>query len=135
MSDFNDAIIKEFRENHGEVGGMFEGAKMILVTTTGNKSGNKHTTPLVYTLEGDKYVIIASKGGAEDHPDWFFNVQADPKVEVEVGDEKFSANAEIVGEPDRTRIYAQHAEINPGFLEYQEKTKRVIPVVLLEKIN
>lgn len=135
MSEFNDGIIKEFRANHGKGSDMFAGSDMILLTTTGAKSGKKRTNPLVYSMKGDKYVIIASKGGADTHPDWFFNIKANPEAEAEVGDEKFKVKAEIVDEDERKSLYAKHAEKYPGFLDYQKKTDRAIPVILLERIN
>ncbi len=134
MSDWNTSVIEEFRKNHGKVGGAFDGSTLLLLTTIGAKSGKKRIIPLVYTEEGDKYVIIASKGGADSHPDWFFNVVANDQVEVEMGDEKFKAKAEITDEATRKKLYAQHASRYPGFLEYQQKTKRAIPVILLERI-
>ncbi len=134
MSEWNDNAIKEFRANHGKIGGPFEGSDMILITTYGAKTNNPHTTPLVYTKSGDKYVIIASKGGAPTNPDWFFNIKANPVVDAEVGDEKFKTSAEVVDEQTRKELYAKHAERYPGFLEYQAKTTRAIPVILLSRI-
>jgi len=135
MSDFNSDLINEFRNNHGKVGGFFADSTVLLLTTTGSKTGKKHTTPLVYTKDGDKFVIIASKGGADEDPHWYLNIKAEPTVEVEVGEEKFSAKATITDEETRKELYAKHSEVYPNFLEYQEKTKRIIPVILLEKIN
>lgn len=133
--DFNQTVIDEFRNNHGIVKGPFEGSDMLLLTTTGAKSGNQHTTPLVYTKDGDNLVIIASKGGADTHPHWYHNIVANPEVEVEVGDQKFSAKAEITDEETRNRLYAAQAEKYPNFLDYQKNTSRKIPVIVLKKIN
>jgi deazaflavin-dependent oxidoreductase (nitroreductase family) len=131
---FNQGIVEEFRANHGVVGGPFEGAPMILVTHTGAKSGVERTTPLVYTRDGDDVVIIASMGGAPKHPAWFHNIQANPRVTVEVGDDTYVADATILTEgPERQRLYDQQAALMPNFAEYQEKTSRVIPVVVLSK--
>ena len=135
MADFNTQVIEEFRTNDGRVGGMFEGAPMILVTHTGRKSGRRITTPLVYTRDGDDVVIIASKGGADEHPIWFLNLQADPNVHVEIGNEEWDAVATILesGE-ERDRLYNAQAALMPNFAEYQEKTDRIIPVVVLSRV-
>jgi deazaflavin-dependent oxidoreductase (nitroreductase family) len=135
MADFNTQVIEEFRANDGRVGGMFEGAPMILVTYTGRKSGRRITTPLVHTRDGDDYVIIASKAGADEHPLWYLNIQADPNVHVEVGTEAFPAVATIHEDgEERDRLYAAQAELMPNFAEYQEKTDRLIPVVVLSRV-
>lgn len=134
MADFNTQVIEEFRANDGRVGGMFEGSPMLLLTHTGRKSGTKRTTPVVYTRDGDDYVIIASKGGADTHPVWYLNLQADPTVHVEVGDEAFDAVATIHAEGgERDRLYAAQAALMPNFQEYAENTDRVIPVVVLSR--
>jgi deazaflavin-dependent oxidoreductase (nitroreductase family) len=134
-SDFNTTIIEEFRANHGVVGGPFEGAPMILLTHTGAKSGQERTTPLVHTADGDRLVVIASKAGAPTHPAWFHNIKANPRVTVEVGDERFEADAEIYEDgPERRRLFDHQAELMPGFKEYEEKTTRVIPVVALTRV-
>ncbi len=134
MADFNTQVIEEFRSNDGRVGGMFEGAPMILVTHTGRKSGRRITTPLVYTRDGDDVVIIASKGGAPEHPIWYLNLQADPNVHVEIGNEAWDAVATILESGDeRDRLYNAQAELMPNFREYQEKTDRIIPVVVLSR--
>ncbi len=93
--DWNQQVIAEFRANAGKVGGMFEGAPMMLLTTTGAKSGQSRVAPLVYTTDNDRYVIIASKGGAPTNPDWFHNLRANPEVTVEVGTETFNARASV----------------------------------------
>ncbi len=133
MNDFNKQIIEEFRANHGKVGGNFEGAPMVLLTTTGAKSGQKRTNPLVSRPEGDVLYVFASKAGAPTNPDWYHNLQAHPEVEVEFGDETFSAVASRVEGPERDRIYAEQAEVFPGFADYEKATDRVIPVVELRR--
>jgi deazaflavin-dependent oxidoreductase (nitroreductase family) len=133
MSDFNTKIIDEFRSNHGRVGGPFEGAPLLVLTTTGAKSGQPRTNPLVYLPDGDRMVIFASKAGAPTNPDWYHNLKAHPRVTVEVGDETFDADATVAQGEERDRLYAQQATIMPGFAEYQEKTDRVIPVVVLTR--
>ena len=130
---FNEKIIDEFRANEGRVGPPFEGASMVLLTTTGAKSGQQRTTPLVYTSDGDRMVIIASAAGADKHPAWFHNLVANPRVTLEVGTERFPARASIPDEPERARLYARMASVMPGFNAYQEKTSRTIPVVILER--
>jgi deazaflavin-dependent oxidoreductase (nitroreductase family) len=133
MNDFNQQIIDEFRANGGKVGGQFEGAPMTLLTTTGAKSGQARTNPLMYRSVGDRIVVFASKAGADTHPDWYHNVRANPAVSVEVGDERFDAEAEVIEGPERDRIYADQAKDFPGFADYQAGTDRVIPVVALNR--
>jgi deazaflavin-dependent oxidoreductase (nitroreductase family) len=133
MQNFNAKIIDEFRANGGKVGGQFEGAPMLLLTTTGAKSGKRFTTPLVHTNDGDRIVILASKAGAPTHPDWYYNLVKNPAVTVELGTETFEATATVVEGQDRERLYDAQATLMPGFREYQEKTDRVIPVVVLER--
>lgn len=133
MKDFNQQVIEEFRANSGKVGGMFEGAPMVLLTTTGAKSGQPRIAPLVYTTDGDRLVIIASKGGAPTHPDWYHNIVANPEITVEVGSETFPARAEIAAEPERTRLFNAQADIMPNFYEYQKNTDRTIPVVIISR--
>ncbi len=133
QSDFNLNIINEFRANGGETSGPFKGRPLLLLTTKGAKSGNEGTTPLVYSRDGDRYVIIASMGGAPKHPAWYHNIVANPNVTLEVGTEKFQATAAVAEEPERTRLYNAQAEMMPAFTEYQQKTTRVIPVVVLTR--
>lgn len=133
MNDWNKQVIEEFRANGGKVGGQFEGAPMILITTKGAKSGQLRTTPLVYLPDGDHWVIFASKAGAPTNPDWYHNLVANPDLTIEVGAETIQATARIAGTEERDRLYAKQASINPGFAEYQAKTTRVIPVVVLER--
>lgn len=136
MSGWNTKIIEEFRTNGGAVGGMFEGAPLLLLHTTGRKSGEDRINPLMYLLDGDRYVVFASKGGHHADPHWFLNVEHDPNVELEVGTERFAARAAIVREgPERDALYATQVARRPQFGEYEEKTKgtRTIPVVILER--
>ena len=133
MSDFNTSIIEEFRANGGKVGGPFQGAPMVLITTTGAKSGQLRTAPLVYLEDGDRVVIIASKAGAPTNPDWYYNLKANPDVTVEIGGDKYEAVAEEVTGDERDRLYAAQVAVMPGFQEYADKTTRVIPVVALTR--
>ena len=128
---FNDALVEEFRTNGGKVTGMFGGAPLVLLTTTGAKSGKERTTPVVYTTDGDKVVVIASKGGAPTSPDWYHNLVANPDVTVELPGEKFEARARVAEGDERDRLYAAQAELMPNFAEYQKATTRKIPVVVL----
>jgi deazaflavin-dependent oxidoreductase (nitroreductase family) len=131
---FNRGVVEEFRTNHGVVGGPFEGAPMILVTHKGAKSGIERTSPLVYSRDGDDIVIIASMGGAPSHPAWFHNIMAHPTVKVEIGDASYLANARILTEgEERQRLFEKQAALMPNFRAYQEKTDRVIPVIVLTK--
>ena len=133
MSDFNTSIIEEFRAYGGKVGGPFQGAPMVLITTTGAKSGQPRTTPLVYLQDGDRVVIIASKAGAPTNPDWYYNLKANPSVTVEIGEDKYEAVAEEVTGDERNRLYAAQVAVMPGFQEYADKTTRVIPVIALTR--
>ena len=134
VSDFNAQIIDEFRENEGIVGGPFEGATVLLLTTTGAKTGKVRTTPLVYLDGGDGTIyVFASKGGAPTNPDWYHNLLAHPSVVVERGTERYEATATPVTGPLRDEIYARQVERFPGFAEYQRQAGRVIPVVALRR--
>jgi len=130
-NDFNTQIIEEFRANEGIVGGPFEGAPLLLLTTTGAKSGEPRTAPMMYRSEGERMFVFASKAGAPTNPDWYHNLVATPEMTVEVGVERFSARATEVTGAERDRIYAAHATEYPGFAEYEAKTDRIIPVVEL----
>ena len=132
--DFNQQIIAEFRSNAGVVGGPFAGAPMVLLTTTGAKSGVERTQPLV-CREGDDgtVYVFASKAGADTHPAWFHNLLAHPQVTVERGSERYAAIATPVEGDERDRIYAANAAERPQFAEYEAKTSRVIPVVALQR--
>jgi deazaflavin-dependent oxidoreductase (nitroreductase family) len=132
---WNESIIEQFRANAGQMtSGPFAGRTLLLLTTKGAKSGKEHTSPVVYSRDGDRIVIIASKGGAPTHPDWYHNLRANPEVGVELGDEKFRARASVAPDTERRRLYDQHAKPMPQFLEYEKKTTRKIPVVLLKRI-
>lgn len=136
MSDFNQAVIEEFRANGGKVGGYFAGANMLLLHTTGARSGQARTNPLVYVPDGDRLLVIASKGGADSNPDWYYNLLANPVVTVELGREQFQARATAVTEePERSQLYGQMVAHRNGFAEYEQKTSRVIPVVVLERVG
>ena len=130
-SDYNAQNIAEFRRNHGKVGGYFEGAPLLLLHTVGRRSGKPRVNPVMYLKDGERYVVFASKGGADTHPDWYYNLMARPDVQMEVGDETIDAHAEEIIGPGRDKVYGRQAALYPQFAEYQRKTKRVIPVVAL----
>ena len=131
MSDWNSHVIEGFRSNGGKVGGMFEGAPLLLLHTTGARSGQERVNPLMYLDEDGHRYVFASKAGADTAPDWYHNLLANPTVTVEVGTEKYEATAKPLPQAERDRIYAHQASKAPQFAEYEEKTKRVIPVVEL----
>lgn len=134
-NEFNAGIIAEFRANQGKVGGVFAGAPLLLLTTTGAKSGRQTTTPLMYAEDGDRLIVFASKAGAPENPAWYHNLLAHPEVKLEVGTESFSAKATPVTGEERDRLYGEQATRVPGFAEYQAKTSRKIPVVALQRAS
>ncbi|WP_221348296.1 nitroreductase/quinone reductase family protein [Streptomyces beigongshangae] len=134
-NDFNQQVIEEFRANDGKVGGYFEGARLLLLTTTGARSGERHTTPVGYYPDGDgRVLVIASAGGAPKHPDWFHNLVAHPQVTVETGVFTYEAKAEVLKGAARDDAFARAVEADSGWSEYQAGTSRVIPVVALHEI-
>jgi deazaflavin-dependent oxidoreductase (nitroreductase family) len=138
MNDYNEwnaKIIAEFRANAGKVGGQFANATMVLVTTTGARSGKLRINPLVYLPDGKRIVIFASKAGAPTNPDWFYNLRANPLVTVEVGAETYQARAVIIEGEERDRLYAAQVKRFSAFGEYEAKTTRKIPVIALERVS
>ena len=133
MNAFNRQVIDEFRANEGRVGGPFQGAPMVLLHTTGARSGQERITPLVYRPVNGDIAVFGSKGGAPEHPAWYLNLLAKPEVTVEVGTETYPVVARVAEGDERQRIWDEQARVMPGFAEYQEKTTRVIPVVILER--
>ena len=132
MNDFNNQIVEEFRANEGRVGGPFGGAPLLLLHTKGAKSGVDRLHPLVYLPDGDHYVIFASKGGAPTNPDWFHNLRANPKATIEVGSSTKDVTARVAEGEERDRLFNAQKAVMPPFAEYEAKTDRVIPVVVLE---
>ena len=124
-------IIEEFRANGGKVSGPFAGSSLLLLQTTGAKSGQPRTHPLVYYREEGRLFIFATKAGAPTNPDWYYNLLAHPEITVEMGTEKFSATGVILGEEERARVYARQAALSSRFAEYERTTTRRIPVVEL----
>jgi deazaflavin-dependent oxidoreductase (nitroreductase family) len=135
MAEFNKKVVDEFRSSGGKVGGQFAGAPMIIVTHTGAKSGKTYTTPLVFSKDGDKCVIIASKAGAPKNPSWYYNLVAHPEVTLEIGAEKFTAKATEARGAERDRLFAEQAKMMPQFNDYAKKTSRKIPVFTLERVK
>ena len=135
QNDWNQAVIAEFRANDGKVGGQFEGAPLLLLTTTGAKTGRRLTSPVMYNTDGDRLLIFASKAGAPTNPAWYHNLVANSKVTLEVGAETFDATATVLEGEERDRLFARQAAQYPGFAEYQANTTRTIPVIALERLS
>jgi deazaflavin-dependent oxidoreductase (nitroreductase family) len=131
-NDYNTEVIAKFRTNNGAMPG---GAPLLLLTTTGARSQQERVNPLAFTRDGDRYVVIASKGGYPSNPDWYHNLVASPKVTVEVEGQRFPARAIVAEGSERDRLFNAQAAIMPNFAEYQTKTDRRIPVVVLEPIE
>ena len=134
-SDWNKEIIAEFRANDGKVGGFFANNTLLLLHTTGAKSGKERVNPLVTFKDGDRLVVVASKGGAPSHPDWYYNILANSLVTVEYGSDKFQAQATVASEPERTQLYEKMESKLSSFTEYKEKAGRVIPVVTPSRLS
>ncbi|HEY1915516.1 MAG TPA: nitroreductase family deazaflavin-dependent oxidoreductase [Streptosporangiaceae bacterium] len=132
MSDFNTTIIDEFRANEGKVGGNFQGAPMLLLHTVGAKSGQARVNPMMYQKVPDGYAVFASKGGAPTNPDWYHNVVAHPEVQAEIGTNKVDLVARVVEGEERDRIWTKQKSDYPGFADYESKTTRQIPVIVLQ---
>ena len=135
MSDFNSNLIDEIRVTKGHLtSGPFAGRQVLVLTTTGAKTGEKRETPLVYSRDGNDIVIIASMGGAPSHPAWYHNLVANPRVTIEVDGDRIDAIAHVADGDERRRLYDQHADLHPSFTEYEAKTGgRVIPVIVLRR--
>ena len=135
LNDFNERVVTEFRANQGKVGGQFDKIPLILLTTTGAKTGRSLTKPLAFTRDGDRIVLIASFAGSAHDPAWFVNLVANPTVTVEIGTERFQARAVVTSGEERQRLFDQQAAKMPVFNDYQKKTQRQIPVVVLNRIS
>jgi deazaflavin-dependent oxidoreductase (nitroreductase family) len=133
--DFNSKIIAEFRENEGKVGGPFQGAPLLLLHTTGAKSGQERVNPMMYQTIGDGFAVFASKGGAPTNPDWYHNVVANPHVKAEIGTDTIELTARVADDATRAPIWEAWKKANPGFADYEAKTSRQIPVVLLDRVR
>jgi deazaflavin-dependent oxidoreductase (nitroreductase family) len=135
VNDWNSKIIEEFRANDGRVGGGFEGAPLLLLHTTGAKTGMERVNPMMYRVVDGGYAVFASKAGAPTNPDWYHNLVANPAVRAEIGTQTLSLTARVAKGDERERIWTAHKAANPGFAEYEAKTTRQIPVVILEPVS
>jgi len=135
MKEFNRKIVEEFKANNGKVGGQFAGAPLLLLTTKGARSGRAYTTPLVYSRDGDRIVLIASYAGGPRNPDWYHNLVANPTPTIDLGSERFEAKATVTSGAERERLFDQQAAMMPVFNDYRKKTTREIPVVVLERLH
>jgi deazaflavin-dependent oxidoreductase (nitroreductase family) len=133
MSDWNDKIIAEFRANEGRVGGQFEGAPLLLLHSTGAKSGQERVHPMMYQAVGDGFAVFASKAGADTNPDWYHNLRAHSEARIEVGTETLDVTARVLNADEREPIWEEQKARYPGFADYETKTDRVIPVVMLDR--
>ena len=136
MSDWNTKIIAEFRANEGRVGGNFEGAPIVVVHHRGRKSGREYINPMMYLphdTEQDIIYVFATKAGAPSNPDWYHNLVANPAVSVEIGTETIDVTARVAGADERQAIFDAHKAKYTGFADYEKKTSRVIPVVILHR--
>ena len=134
-TDFNSKIIAEFRANEGRVGGPFEGSPLLLLHTKGAKSGQERVNPVMYQAVGDNFAVFASKAGAPTNPDWYHNLLASPQVQAEIGTETITATARVAGDAERDRLWDAQKQAYPGFADYERKTTRRIPVVILEPVS
>jgi deazaflavin-dependent oxidoreductase (nitroreductase family) len=130
---FGAEHVRRYRETGGEVGHIWNGVPTLLLSTTGRRSGEERTTPLIYGQNGDAYVVVASKGGHPTHPAWYLNLVAEPKVELQVAADRFPARARTATAEERARLWPLMASIWPAYDDYQAKTEREIPVVVLER--
>jgi deazaflavin-dependent oxidoreductase (nitroreductase family) len=135
MANWNDRIIEEFRSNEGRVGGSFAGRPLLLLHHTGAKSGKIRVNPLAYRRDGDRFVIFATKGGSATNPDWYHNLLANPQASVEVGTNRHRVRATVANPDERQRLWTLQKQEMPGFAEYERKTSRQIPVVILEPLD
>src|SRR3989440_13086914 len=129
MSDWNAGVIQEFRKNRGKVGCNFDGAPILLINHTGARTRKTRINPVMYLKNCNRYLVFASKGGADTHPDWYHNLKAHPDVQIEVGNETIDVRAEEITGAERDRLYKKQASLYPQFAQYQQKTKRIIPVI------
>jgi len=132
---FGDEHVRRYRQTGGEEGYHWNGVKTLILTTTGRRSGAQRSRALIFGEDGDRYVVVASKGGAPRHPDWYLNLTAHPEVEVQVKDDRFRARARTAQGAERERLWRLMAEIGPAYDQYPRKTERLSPVVILERLE
>jgi deazaflavin-dependent oxidoreductase (nitroreductase family) len=135
MPDWNSKIIEEFRANDGKVGGPFEGAPLLLLHTVGAKTGQQRVNPMMYQTVPDGYAVFASKGGAPDNPDWYHNLRAHPQVSAEIGTRTVELKARVAEGAEREKVWEAQKAAYPGFADYEQKTSREIPVVILTQVS
>jgi len=135
VNEWNAKIIDEFRANAGQVGGPFEGATLLLLHTTGARTGLPRVNPLVYLPDVGRYVVFASKGGSPRNPDWYHNLLAHPDVTAEIGSETHPFRAVVITGPERDELYARQVERRPAFGDYERMTTRIIPAIALEPVS
>ena len=135
VTDWNKKIIEEFRANGGRVGGQFEGAPLLLLHTVGAKSGQERVNPMMYRTVGGSYAVFASKAGAPTNPDWYHNLRANPRVRAEIGTATVELTARVAEDDERERIWSAQKQEYPGFADYERKTDRQIPVVILDPVS
>lgn len=133
VAEYNRGLVEEFRANHGKVGGQFEGAPLLLLTTIGAKSGLERVSPIMYMQLEDDHAVFATYAGAPVNPAWYHNLLANPTATIEVGDETIAVTARVADGEERDRIWAAQKVVAPGMADYETKTDRVIPVVILER--
>jgi deazaflavin-dependent oxidoreductase (nitroreductase family) len=126
-------LITDVRAHGAPTDGPFRGRQVLLLTTVGAKTGTIRTTPLVYSTDGDRWIIAASKGGSDSHPAWYLNLLANPSATIEAGGQTISVRATPVHGPERRRLYDQHAALHPSFTDYEKRTAREIPVLVLKR--
>jgi deazaflavin-dependent oxidoreductase (nitroreductase family) len=134
MSDWNRGVIDEFRANEGRVAS-FARQPLLLLTHTGARTGTRRTNPLAYFRDGERYIVVASKGGAPSNPDWYYNLLANPRATIEVGTEHLEVIADPADPAERARLWAMITERNPAFKGYEKRTRRTIPVVILTPVS
>jgi deazaflavin-dependent oxidoreductase (nitroreductase family) len=132
---FHARRVAEFRANGGKLGAPFADVPLLVLTTTGARSGEARSTPVTYSTDGERLIIVAANGGAPANPDWYHNLIAHPQVTVEVGTATFQARAAVAAEPERTRLFNQHAARRPNFVEFQRQAVRQLPVIVLERVG
>lgn len=135
LSIFGAEHIRRYRDTDGEEGYLWNGAPCLILTTNGRRSGESRDSTLICNFDGDNYVIVASRGGSPTHPHWYLNLDADPNVEVQVKGKRFKARARTTQGDERARLWRLMCEVWPNYDEYQERTSRVIPVVVLEPVS
>ncbi len=133
MTDWNAEVIDEFRANGGRVGGAFEGAPLLLLHSIGARSETERVTPVMYLAVDNSFAVFASKAGADTNPDWYHNLLAHPEASVEVGTDRIEVTARVLGDEERDPIWQEQKRRYAGFAEYEDKTTRVIPVVMLDR--